>query len=199
VTPDNVGGAYLAVSHLTELGHERIGFVSTDNLTTTSVFERYVGYQQALVTHGLELDDGLELKTLPVSAGLPAARRGAMDDLVPEIARWLDRDDRPSAIFALHDIIAMYVFEAASTIGLRCPEDLAIVGFDDDPVAAAHVLPLTTVAQPRDDIGRRAAEILVDRLEGRSGHGGRIVLPPGLVIRRSSGAALGGPEAEASA
>ncbi len=199
VTPDNVGGAYLAVTHLIELGHERIGFVSTDNLTTTSVFERYAGYQQALVAHGLELDENLELKTLPVSAGLPAARRGAMDDLVSEIARWLDRDDGPSAIFALHDVIAMYVFEAASVIGLRCPEDLAIVGFDDDPVAAAHVLPLTTVAQPREDIGRRAAELLVDRLQGRSGHGGRIVLPSRLVTRRSSGVALGGPEAEASA
>lgn len=199
VTPDNVGGAYSAVTHLIELGHERIGFVSTDNLTTTSVFERYVGYQQALVTHGLALDESLELKTLPVSAGLPATRGGAVDDLVSEIVRFLDRAERPTAVFALHDVIAMYVFEAASSLGLRMPDDLAIVGFDDDPVAAAHVLPLTTVAQPREEIGRRAAELLIDRLEGRSGRGGRIVLPPRLVVRRSSAASIAASEDEVSA
>lgn len=198
VTSDNVGGAYSAVTHLIELGHERIGFVSTDNLTTTSVFERYVGYQQALVTHGLALDEALELKTLPVTAGLITTPAGAVGELVSEIARFLELH-RPTAVFALHDVIAMYVFEAASSLGLRIPDDFAIVGFDDDPVAAAHVLPLTTVAQPREEMGRRAAELLVDRLEGRSGHGGRIVLPPRLVVRRSSGAAIVGSEEQASA
>ena len=190
VTPDNVGGAFSVVSHLAELGHRRIGFVSTNNLTTTSVFERYAGYQQALVTHGLQPDPALALTTLPVAAGRAAGRHDLGEQVVAEIAAFLARPDRPTAMFALHDVLAMYVFDAAAACGMSVPADLALVGFDDDPVAAAHVPPLTTVAQPRDEIGRRAAELVLDRIEGREGHGGRIVLPSRLVVRRSSGAAL---------
>lgn len=197
VTPDNVGGAFGVVSHLAELGHRRIGFVSTDNLTTTSVFERFAGYQQALVTHRLEPDATLALTTLPVAAGRPAGRHDLGEQVTAEIAAFLDRPDPPTAVFALHDVLAMYVFEAAAACGLAVPGDLAVVGFDDDPVAAAHVPPLTTVAQPREEIGRRAAELVLDRIEGREGHGGRIVLPSRLVVRRSSGTALTGTEATA--
>jgi GntR family transcriptional regulator of arabinose operon len=197
VMPDNVGGAYAAVAHLVGLGHRRIGFVSTDNLTTTSVFERFAGYQQALVAHGLEPDPALILTTLPVTASRPASDPEQARRIVAEIAPYLRRRDRPTAVFALHDVLAMYVAEAAAACGLAVPADLALVGFNDDPMAAAHAPPLTTVAQPREEIGRRAAELLVDRIEGRPAHGGRIVLPSLLVVRRSSGAALSPGEATA--
>lgn len=198
VTSDNIGGAFTAVSHLIELGHRRIAFVSTNNLRTTSVFERYAGYQQALAVHGLRTDPELELTTLPVMAGVPS-RRHAAQDCRAQIVGFLDRDDRPTAVFALHDMIAAYVAEAAAGLGLRVPEDLAIVGFDDDPVATAHQVPLTTVAQPRLEIGRHAARLLVSRLQGRGVPGERLVLPSRLVVRRSSGSSPSGRRVEATA
>jgi LacI family transcriptional regulator len=199
VTPDNVGGAFAVVAHLVELGHRAIGFVSTDNLTTTSVFERYAGYRQALVTHDLAPDPALELTTLPVSAGRPAMQAATPAAVVATIAAYLDRPERPSAVFALHDVLAMYVCRAAAACGLRVPDQLAVVGFDDDPLAAAHLPPLTTVAQPREAIGSRAAELLVDRLDGREAPGGRITLPSRLVVRRSCGAPVTSADDEATA
>jgi DNA-binding LacI/PurR family transcriptional regulator len=75
-------------------------------------------------------------------------------------------------------------------LGIRVPEDLAIVGFDDDPLAQKLRVPLTTIAQPRDQIGRTAAGMIADRIEGRRSETARIVLPTQLVIRRSSGLPL---------
>jgi hypothetical protein len=75
-------------------------------------------------------------------------------------------------------------------LGLRVPDDLAIVGFDDDPLAQKLRIPLTTIAQPRDQIGRTAARMIAERIEGRRTETARIVLPTQLVIRRSSGPSI---------
>jgi GntR family transcriptional regulator of arabinose operon len=184
VISDNLGGAYAAVRHLLEQGHRRVAFVSTDNLSTTSVAERLQGYRQALVDAGVEPDASLQYTKLPVAAAWPAPD-AASEKNARRIAAFLART-RPTAVFALHDHIAVDVLAAASEVGMRIPDDLALVGFDDDPFAKALAVPLSTVAQPRERMGRVAAGLVLDRIEGQRTEVARIVLPTALILRRSS-------------
>lgn len=189
VTSDNLGGAYAAVRHLIDLGHRRIAFVSTDNLSTTSVAERLQGYRQALVDHGIEPEAALRYTKLRVSTAWPGPDL-ASEKNARRIAAFLERI-QPTAVFALHDHIAVDVLAAAERLGRRVPEELAVIGFDDDPFARALAVPLSTVAQPRERIGRLAAQLVLDRIEGRRSEIARIVVPTTLVVRRSSQARLG--------
>jgi GntR family transcriptional regulator, arabinose operon transcriptional repressor len=181
VLSDNLGGAFQATSHLAGLGHRRIAFVTTDNLTTTSVAERQEGYRMALAEHGIPY--GTEL----VSASLGVHAFSSPTSPVEVVSRFLEAA-RPTAVFALHDRVAYLVHRAATALGLRVPQDLSLVGFDDD--AAIHeALPfLTSVEQPREPIGRTAARMLVDQVEGRRREHARYVLPTRLVIRASTAA-----------
>ena len=187
VLPENLGGAFMAVSHLVELGHRRIAFVSSDNLSTTSVLERLQGYEQALRAAGIQPDPELVFTRLPAIPPGPIDEDRTIQDNARRIARFLSSREFPTAVFALHDRIAISVLEASATLGLRVPEDLAIVGFDDDPLAQKLRVPLTTVAQPREQIGRTAARLIADRIEGLRSETARIVLPTRLVVRCSSG------------
>ena len=188
VLADNVGGAFTAVSHLVALGCRRIAFVSSDNITTTSVAERLQGYQLALAAAGITAGRNLIFTQLPVVPPWPYDEDRITRENARVIARFLGTAPVPDAVFALHDRIAMSVLEAAAEIGLRVPEDLAVVGFDNDPLAEKLRVPLTTIAQPREQIGRMAASLLADRIEGRRTIVARTVLPTSLVIRQSSGA-----------
>jgi GntR family transcriptional regulator, arabinose operon transcriptional repressor len=185
VLADNVGGAFSAVTHLIGQGHRRIAFVSTDNVTTTSVAERRQGYEQALVAAGIAEDPSLVFTRLRVGKTWGDDYRIANKDNVARIRRFLARSDA-TAVFALHDHLALEVLEAARELGRRVPGDLALAGFDDDPLAGALPIPLTTVVQPRERIGRVAAEIMLDRIAGRRTELARIVLPTRLVVRASS-------------
>lgn len=185
VLSDNEGGAFAVVMHLIEQGHRRIAFVSTDNLATTSVAERLQGYQQALAAAGIPADRGLVFGGLPVVRTWPHDYRAASKENVARIGRFLAKSDA-TAVFALHDHLALDVLDAARQLGRMVPDDLALVGFDDDPLAEALAVPLTTVAQPRERMGRVAAGLVLDRIEGKRTEIERIVLPTRLVVRRSS-------------
>jgi DNA-binding LacI/PurR family transcriptional regulator len=185
VTADNVGGAFTAVTHLIGQGHRRIAFVSTDNVTTTSVAERLQGYQQALAAAGIPDDPALLFMRIRVGKTWGDDYRIANRDNVARIRRFLARSDA-TAVFALHDHLALEVLEASRALGRRVPQDLAVAGFDDDPLAGALSVPLTTVVQPRERIGRVAARILLDRIAGKRTDLARIVLPTRLVVRASS-------------
>ena len=189
VEPDNMGGAYAAVRHLLQLGHRRIAFVSTDNLRTTSVADRLRGYQEALAEQGQAFDPELVFSDLPVARRWPIQAADSRQRDVAALSRFLERR-RPTAVFTLHDYLAADVFEAAATLGLAVPRDLALASFDDDPAAAKLPVPLTAVAQPREQLGRTAARLLVERIEGRRHETARLVLPTELVVRESSGSAL---------
>jgi DNA-binding LacI/PurR family transcriptional regulator len=196
VQPDNVGGAYAAVSHLAVLGHRRIAFVSTDNLSTTSVAERLQGYEQALRAFEVEPDSTLVFARLPVQRRWPSGVPAEATPDVAALSRFLERS-RPTAVFALHEMLAQDTIAAAHRMGLRVPDDLAIVSFDDEAPGASAALPLTVAAQPLESLGRTAGRLVVERIEGRRLETARIVLPTTLVIRESSGAALTQPVAEA--
>lgn len=182
VVTDNWGGGYRATEHLLILGHSRVGFVYTSltGLRTTSVRDRYAGYQQALRDYGLMPDDALVWRRPHLVHADP------LGDLIA----LLQRPDRPQAIFAVNDHEALQLIQAAKQCGLRVPEDLALVGFDDLPLAVHFDPPLTTIAQPRMDLGMRAGNLLVNRIEGGSGPSRHIVLPTSLSVRESCGARM---------
>lgn len=182
VASDNLGGGYRATEHLIILGHSRIGFAYSDTtgLQTTSVRDRWLGYRKALQEYGLPYDNQLVFADLPLP--LPASPN-AYDDLVR-------LEGRPGAIFAVNDTVALGLLQAAQRQGVRVPEDLALVGFDDLSFAPYLTPPLTTVAQPRVEIGIRATNLLINRIEGQVGPYQHIELPANLIVRASCGVRL---------
>jgi len=182
VVADNFGGGYRATEHLLILGHTQVAFVYLSNadLRTTSVRDRWEGYRAALRDHGLRYDERLVF-------AFPARSTVADDGSYME---FITQADRPSAVCMVNDIQAPALFQAARRFGLRIPDDLAVIGFDDLSFAAHLNPPLTTVAQPRMEIGIRAAHLLINRIEGDTEPPKQVVLPASLVIRESCGARL---------
>ncbi|MBT2501282.1 LacI family DNA-binding transcriptional regulator [Curtobacterium sp. ISL-83] len=154
VDADNEGGARSAVEHLLALGHTRIAHVH-GRADLASAQLREAGYRQALRDAGITVDERL------VRAG------GYQEDQSAEVARTLLAEpDRPTAVFAANDSSAVGVLRAAAELGLRVPEDLSVVGFDDVPQASMTTPPLTTVAQPLTELGGRAVAMLLTMLRG---------------------------------
>ena len=177
VVVDNVLGGFQAATHLVRLGHQRIAYLAGPSHVSASM-DRYEGYCQALRRAGIEPDPEL------VAEGDFKQEGGyrAMSAL-------LDRALGVTAVFAANDYMAMGALEAIYERGLRVPEDIAVVGFDDIPFARLHLVQLTTVAQPKYDIGAIAARMLFERIDGKVGDepARRVVLPPRLVVRRTCG------------
>ena len=175
---DNMGGARMATEHLIRLGHKRIGTI-TGPLDMTPAQDRLDGYREVMSTHRLPVSDGL------VAEGdfTEASGRAAMTQLLRE---------KPTAIFAASDSMAIGAIKAIRAAKLHVPQDIAIVGFDDVPSARTIAPELTTIRQPIGRIGQLAVETLVNLIErGRTEKGarstGRIVLPTELVVRGSCG------------
>jgi len=172
----NVAGARAAVAHLAGLGHRRIGVVS-DSPEITSSAERIQGYRQALRATGIAPEPGL------ISIGGPTR-----DDGEAAALRLLDRPDRPTAVFTANNFMTVGALRAARSLGLRIPEDVALVGFDDLDWTTLVQPPVTVVRQPVADLGRVAGERLLRRLEGDAGPPKRIRLDANLIVRGSCGA-----------
>lgn len=175
VTATHRVGEAEATRHLVALGHRRIGFVAGTPIHSTSR-ERLDGFRDALAEAGIRFDPGLVAPGWnDRDSGLAAGRR------------LLALPDRPTAIVASNDLEAVGVLGAAREAGLRVPDDLSVVGFDDLPLARHTHPPLTTVHQPLAAMGRRAAEMLIGWVEGAEPVPSRVVLPTRLVVRESSG------------
>jgi LacI family transcriptional regulator len=171
VEADSRGGALLAVEHLLSLGHRRIGFLSgRPDLRSASL--REAGYVQALRAAGITRDPGL---TRNGDFELTTARQAARS--------LLTRADRPTAVFATNDLSAIALLRTALELGLRVPEDLSIVGFDDIPEASRESPPLTTVQQPMQRLGSAAAGMLFTMLDGGTPTAPEVQLPTRLVVR----------------
>ena len=178
VSVDDVTGGALAVRHLVTAGHRSIAYVSGPS-TLQQVKDRRTGALQALAEAGLPADSLRELpsKRLDVAAGRDAG------------ARLLGLTERPTAVFCANDLLALGVLQEMYAAGIRVPEDIAIVGYDDIEFAAAAAVPLTSVRQPAVAMGAMAAELLLEEIETaeEGGHAHRReVLQPELVVRRSS-------------
>lgn len=177
VRGDSEAGAYALVRYLVELGHRRIAVLAGRKEVSTSV-DRVAGFTRALAESGLEPDPGLvRYGGYHQSEGYAMAR-----DV-------LDAFPAPTVIFATNNFIAVGAIRAIREAGLRVPEDLSIVTFDDLPSEWSMDPFLTVYEQPAYALGQRAAELLLERIEGLAPEAGRdIVLPGALIVRRSSGA-----------
>ncbi len=175
VVIDDVLGGTMAIDHLLARGHTNIGFVGDEPspFGFTSSERRRHGMAHALRRAGIARNDALERRA-------PHGREQAR-----ESAEGLLRlPDRPTAIFAASDEQAMGVLEAARAMGLRVPEDLAVIGFDD--IEVAEVLGLTTVHQPLRETGARGVELLLDAIGGDGAEPTEELAPLTVMVRRTT-------------
>lgn len=190
VNNDDERGARLAVSHLIAQGHKRIAFFSFDppeDSAVNPVVYRLRGYIAAMQAHGL--DKYLQICRTHSGGSAEQDRR-----LAREV---LSATPRPTAIFTWHDAAAINVMAEAQELGLKLPEDLAVVGYDNFRVSALPQLQLSSVDQDAHALGARAAELLIERIEGRT-DAVHFTTEPKLVVRRSSSATFSPPNARQS-
>ncbi len=173
---DNFGGVRDAMRHLLERGHRRIGYISGRPGSIVARL-RMSGYRDALIAHGLEPSDALIVTVSEPM--LPPQGRAAMVEL-------LSRPEPPTAVLCYRDQLAFGALRAVEESGRRVPRDVAVVGFDDEPMSAYERPPLTTIRADFRAKGHAAASILIDLVEGRATGPTRVMLPTELVIRESS-------------
>jgi LacI family transcriptional regulator len=178
VQGDSHAGARVLVDHLIELGHRRIAMI-TETSDVSTARERLAGYTEALAAAGLPLAPELVVETSAID--LRAAHEATV--------HLLALPDPPTAIFAVNNVAAVGVAEAARTHGVSIPLDLALVCFDDIEHVSRLYPFLTVMAQPAETFGTIATQLVLDRIAGRIGERRRIVvLPADFIVRESSGA-----------
>lgn len=174
VDVDNTAGAYLATSHLIRLGYERVGTI-TGPLDSTTGIDRRAGYLKALRERGRQADEQLVIEgDFSRDSGYTAMRQ-----LLPH---------KPDAIFCASDSMAFGAIDVLHEVGLRVPDDVAIIGFDDLPPAMRFDPPLTTIRQPVRRNGMLAVEVLMELMQTGAHPPRHIILPTELVIRATCGA-----------
>jgi LacI family transcriptional regulator, repressor for deo operon, udp, cdd, tsx, nupC, and nupG len=174
VSIDNFAAAHKAVKHLSGLGHRRIGLISCED-SYLSVKAREAGYRKALAEEGMELDPALILKgDFSFKSGLRAARG------------FLQIKDRPTAIFAISDIMAIGAMRAVKEAGLHVPHDMAVMGFDNISFASMCEPLLTTISQPKYDLGCIAMDLLLKQIRGELKEAKYVCIEHELIIREST-------------
>jgi LacI family transcriptional regulator len=176
VVIDNVRGGFLATKHLIEAGYETIGFIGASADSSTAD-ERLEGYRMAFEKYGIAFSEKY------VKQGDFKQKSGYI--LVKEM---IGNNDYPRGLFAANDLLALGAIQAVKDAGLRVPEDIAVVGFDDIPIASLQEIQLSTIYQPKYEMGRIAFEILVEIIKkGENGISTRkVMLEPDLIVRKSS-------------
>jgi LacI family transcriptional regulator len=178
VSVDDELGGELAVRHLLESGHERIAFVGGP-MSVQQVRDRHRGALRALSAAGRPASDLVVLETIALQVG--EGRRAG------ERLAGLPAAERPTGAFCANDLLALGVLQAMTRLGRSVPADLAVVGYDDIEFAEAAAVPLTSVRQPRELLGRTAARLLFEEAAGEVGHVHQQVrFRPELVVRSSS-------------
>jgi len=177
VAVDDVLGGRLAVEHLLDLGHLRIAFVGGPE-RIGQVRDRRAGARHALTAAGHDPDGLVEVATeaLTVAEGRSAGERIA----------GMSAGSRPTAAFCANDLLALGLLQTFVSLGFRVPEDVAIVGYDDIEFAEAAAVPLTSVRQPRRQLGRRATELLLDETSNPDHQHQQVLFTPQLVARAST-------------
>lgn len=173
---DNISGGFLAVEHLIKLGHDRIGVIGGSSESSVG-FERLEGGKKALTAYGREVvgDYFLEGDFLKGSG-----YRGGKE--------FLKMNRPPTAIFAANDYMALGTYQAIVEEGMKVPEDIALIGFNDIEFTSMKGIELTTIGQKKYEMGALAAKMLVERIEGKKmGPSKEIVLEPELIIRKTCG------------
>jgi LacI family transcriptional regulator len=175
VTADDVSGIQLAVTHLAGLGHRRIAYIAGPQDTSTGL-GRMLAFRSALRENGVPEDPGLIRQT---SAWLEDEGARALGDL-------LDSGQEFTAVFAGNDMLALGCYDVIRERGLRCPEDLSVVGFNDMPLVDKLHPGLTTVRIPHYDIGWEAGRMMLDALTRGEQQAKAVLMPVSLSVREST-------------
>ncbi|GGO79628.1 LacI family DNA-binding transcriptional regulator [Nocardioides deserti] len=177
VSVDDVLGGRLAVEHLVDRGHRRVAVVGGPT-TIGQVHDRYAGARAAWADAGLDPDDLVELATeaMTVAEGRSAGER----------LSGLPGRRRPTAAFCVNDLLALGLLQQSIGSGRSVPGDLAIIGYDDIEFAAAAAVPLTSVRQPRHQLGRTAASLVLDESSDPDHRHQQVTFTPELVARAST-------------
>jgi LacI family transcriptional regulator len=176
IDAENREGARQAVAHLIGLGHSRIGAI-TGPLQMEAAIARRNGYKQALLEAGI-----------PINPTLIAHGDFTQESGYRAMQRLLLTEPRPTAVFAASDLMADGALRAIREAGLVVPDDLALVGFDDSPLAQYSNPPLTSIRQPLAEMGSTAVQTLIDQIRNPDRPTTQLYLPTTLIIRRSCGA-----------
>lgn len=163
ISADNLNGGFAATQHLIDLGHNRIGFIGAAFEDRHSL-KRLEGYLKALEAHGIETDERLITGRKESAWNLPGYSTESIG--YEGMKRLLSLPNRPTAVFARNDFTALGAMTAVKEAGLSIPRDIAIVGFDDTPLAIHTIPSLTTIRQPIRLQGQLAAEMLLRRIDG---------------------------------
>lgn len=176
VAVDDVRGGRIAAAHLVGVGRTRIAFIGGPR-GLTQIRHRLRGAESVVADHAGTSLRFVETGTMDADAG----RQGA------ESLLGLPARERPDAIFAANDLVALGVLQALTLAGVRVPDDVAILGYDDIDFAASAAIPLSSVRQPRAEMGEVATDLLLAAIEDPAVQVRDIVLEPELVVRRSTG------------
>lgn len=174
---DNSRGGYTGVEHLAKLGHRRVGLLAAPTYPEV-MKRRLAGARQAMLDYEMDDDPNLvqNLDSQLFDMGYKAG------------ARLLQMENPPTAIFSLTDVTAVGLLHAAFELGIRVPDDLSVVGYDDLPIASYMTPTLTTVRQPLLEMGKKAVELLFKSIEDPDARSERAVLQTNLVVRNSTAA-----------
>lgn len=171
---DDAAAARAAVEHLVQLGHRRIGYIGGPKQHVHTK-DRLLGYQQALAFTGLEVDESLlAYGDFSTESGNAAA------------VTLLQLAAPPTALFAIADEMAIGAIGGAKSLGLKVPDQVSVMGFDDSPFALTYDPPLSTVHQPFDSIGRVAMKLMLEILRGDAAVAETVILPTRLQVRGST-------------
>lgn len=175
VLVDNYEGGYQAANHLLQLGHQKIGFIGGQQ-DSYSTMERYKGYEKALNDYGVLPDkDHFKLGEYKIHSGYTKGKE------------MLSMTNRPTAIFAANDAIAVGVYKAARELTISIPEELSVIGFDDSQFAEIVHPPLTTIRTPITEMGEKTVELVIQIVRKGKNFKETITFQPSLIERESTG------------
>jgi LacI family transcriptional regulator len=173
---DNKMGAILGVEYLIKLGHKDIVYVGGAEKTSANR-ERFEGFKETMEKYGLKVNANHHTSN---SFSRESGYKVAMEILI--------KDKIPTAVFAVNDIVALGVIQAIEEFGLNVPSDISVIGFDDISFSSMHRIKLTTISQPKLEIGKMSTEILIDLLNNKDVAEKNKILKPNLVIRNTCSA-----------
>ena len=174
VMVDDYLGGYEATRHLIGLGHEKIAMLTEDTSFST-IQARVRGYKEALEEAGLNYDESLVL-----------ANNTSIEEGKKAMMNLLKESSPPTAVFASTESLAIGAVQGARELNVKVPDKLSIVGFDDTVLSTICEPPLTTIAQPIEEMGKKVAELLIEEIEKKKESKQRVVLSPKLIVRNST-------------
>ncbi len=172
VTVDDYIGGYMAASHLLALGHQRIGIIAEDSVSSK---ERIRGYKSALSEADITVEDNLIVISGP-----------AVLDAEIAVAKLLDREDRPTAIFGCNDLLAIGVLQASRARGIQVPEQLSVIGFDDTQLCSIVSPKLTSISQPIRELSKEVTDMMIRKIEQNEAPKQRVRMLPEISVKEST-------------